>query len=163
MKKSELTVGMIVENQRGTRFRVVSDEGWKNSNGFSLRSTGVEVDGHPVRVVGYRGATGVLAVREGVLTHSPEGEPVAADILQLRFVVPEGTWAAQQKAEQERYEAKVDADAAFDADLLARARAMWGDRADALMAEVGVLPDDGLLTKSERGTLATIIIAGRYR
>ena len=162
MKRSDMTVGMTVENERGTLFRVVSTEGWKGHSGFGNRPTGVEFDGHPVVASASKGANGLLAVRVVTLALAPVGEPVVADVLQLRYTHPKGSANARRKAEQAALKESVEADIERQEELLAQARHIWGDKADALMEACGVV-NDGLLTEREEQTLRTIIMCGENR
>lgn len=172
MKKSELEEGMTVENNRGSKVVVVSTAGWRDRKGaWTSRATGTSVDSFPVRSTGFitPGATGILCVNRGQIAAARAAAPgkihsIEGDVYQSRQLFPVGTFAAKRDAEDARFIEEYTADLAADLTLVARVRALWGDRADVLLEDAQVdVADDALLTTRERDVVRVIIMCGERR
>lgn len=172
MKRSELEVGMTVENSRGTKVVVASTAGWRDRKGaWTSRATGVSVESFPIYSTGFitPGATGILCVNRGQIAAAREAAPgtvrsIEADIYQPRMLFPVGTFQAKRDAEDARFIEEYTADLAADLALIARVRDLWGGHAAVLLEDAQVdVAEDALLTARERDVVRVIIACGERR
>ena len=172
MKRSELEVGMTVENSRGSKVVVVSTSSWRDRKGaWASHATGASVESFPVRSMGYvtPGATGVLCVSRGQIAAAREAAPgkihtLQGKVYQPNRLFPVGTLEAKRDAEDARFIKEYTADLAADLALVARVRDLWGSLADVLLEDAQVdVDDDALLTTRERDVVRVIIACGERR
>ena len=173
MKRGDLYVGMAVEDKKGTGYVVVDIGGWRNWGGYRLNDTGVVYDDIPVwsaasSVTDADGRVGVLVVGQHWLTRiENEADPVVGNILrgeplQAQRMYPAGTYQQRIKDRKDAMEARVEADAKRDRELVEQVNLYWGD-VPHLIATCGVHLDGGLLTDREVQTLVTMILCGQNR
>lgn len=138
MKKSDLTVGMTVEDQYGVEVVVLDVSGWKRDpNAWARRSfTFTMPSGQKVTASGVlRGGPGVMIARAVMTGSAPWGQ-----LEQPRNLHPVGTFAAAEAERKAADTARRDAAAEADAALLAQVHEAWGDSAGWLFMEVGISP-----------------------
>lgn len=167
MKRSDLTVGMTVEDKHGREFVVVDAEGWIETQHYVRQPTGRSWGSHAIVARGYQAppdfkAQGVLVVNQKTLGMTDKDETVGGEILNLRSLFPAGHKAAAIRERQASLEAQVDAQEKRDRELVEQVQRYWSD-VPHLIATCGVTIDGGLLTEKERAILVTMILTGQNR